>query len=41
MDFRKHLYLTDIRKLAQQSGLEVVSAGKQPSGYFVAECSVA
>jgi hypothetical protein len=37
----KHRSVTEFRKLAQQSGLEVVSAGKQPSGYFVVECGIA
>jgi hypothetical protein len=28
----------EFRELARESGLEVVSAGKQPGGYFVVEC---
>jgi hypothetical protein len=30
--------ITEFRSLAQQSGLQVVAAGQQPSGYFVVEC---
>lgn len=30
--------IAEFRSLAQESGLEVVAAGQQPSGYFVVEC---
>jgi hypothetical protein len=33
--------ISEFRRLAQASGLEVVSAGKQQSGYFVVECRAA
>jgi 2,7-dihydroxy-5-methyl-1-naphthoate 7-O-methyltransferase len=33
--------ISEIRELARESGLEVISAGAQPSGYFVVECRLA
>ena len=35
----KHRTVTEFRDLATLCGLQVVSAGRQPSGYFVVECS--
>lgn len=37
----KQRTVAEFRKLAQKSGLEIVAAGKQPSGYFVVECTPA
>jgi hypothetical protein len=34
----KHRTIAEFRELARQSGLEVVAAGRQSSGYFVVEC---
>lgn len=34
----KHRSVTEFRELARESGLEVMAAGRQPSGYFVVEC---
>ena len=34
----KHRTVTEFRELARQSGLEVLSAWRQSSGYFVVEC---
>ena len=34
----KHRTVSEFGELARESGLEVVSAGPQPSGYFVVEC---
>jgi SAM-dependent methyltransferase len=34
----KHRTVTEFRELARAAGLEVVAAGRQPSGYFVVEC---
>ncbi len=34
----KHRTVSEFGELARQSGLEVVSAGPQPAGYFVVEC---
>jgi 2,7-dihydroxy-5-methyl-1-naphthoate 7-O-methyltransferase len=34
----KHRSVAEFRELARQSGLEVTTAGQQPSGYFVVEC---
>jgi len=34
----KHRTLAEFSELAKEAGLEVVAAGQQPSGYFVAEC---
>jgi hypothetical protein len=34
----KHRTVTEFRELARQSGLEVVAAGRQSSGYFCVEC---
>ena len=34
----KHRTVAEVRELARQSGLEVLAAGRQPSGYFVVEC---
>jgi hypothetical protein len=34
----KHRTVTEFRELARQSGLEVVAAGRQSSGYFGVEC---
>jgi SAM-dependent methyltransferase len=34
----KHRSLSEFRELARRSGLEVVRAGRQESGYFVVEC---
>ena len=34
----KHRTIAEFRALARAAGLEVVSAGQQPSGHFVAEC---
>jgi precorrin-6B methylase 2 len=34
----KHRSIGEFRELARSSGLEVVAAGQQPSGYFVVEC---
>jgi len=34
----KQRTVSELRELARKSGLEVISAGQQPSGYFVAEC---
>lgn len=34
----KQRTLSQMRVLARQGGLEVVAAGRQPSGYFVVEC---
>jgi hypothetical protein len=34
----KHRTVTEFRELAREAGLEVLSAGRQPSGYFVVEC---
>jgi SAM-dependent methyltransferase len=34
----RHRTITEFRELAQNAGLEVISAGSQPSGYFVVEC---
>jgi hypothetical protein len=34
----KQRTLTEIRALAREAGLDVVSAGRQPSGRFVVEC---
>jgi 2,7-dihydroxy-5-methyl-1-naphthoate 7-O-methyltransferase len=37
----KRRTVSGIRRLARESGLEVVAAGSQPSGYFVVECRLA
>jgi hypothetical protein len=37
----KHRSLSEFSDLARQSGLAVVSAEQQPSGYFVVECRTA
>jgi hypothetical protein len=34
----KHRSLAEFRELARKSGLEVMAAGSQSSGYFVVEC---
>ncbi|HMJ62885.1 MAG TPA: methyltransferase [Bryobacteraceae bacterium] len=34
----KHRSVAEFRELARQSGLEVIAAGSQSSGYFVVEC---
>jgi hypothetical protein len=34
----KQRTVSEFRELARQSGLEIVVAGRQPSGYFVVEC---
>lgn len=34
----KHRTVAEFGELARQAGLEVVAAGRQPSGYFVVEC---
>jgi 2,7-dihydroxy-5-methyl-1-naphthoate 7-O-methyltransferase len=34
----KHRTVTEFKQLARDAGLEVVSAARQPSGYFVTEC---
>jgi hypothetical protein len=34
----KQRTVAEFRELARQAGLEVTAAGRQPSGYFVAEC---
>ena len=34
----KHRTVSEFRELASESGLDVVAAGQQPSGYFVVEC---
>jgi hypothetical protein len=34
----KHRTLAEFRELAREAGLEVLAAGRQPSGYFVVEC---
>jgi hypothetical protein len=34
----KQRTLTEIRALAREAGLDVVAAGRQPSGHFVVEC---
>ena len=34
----KHRTVTEFRELAQEAGLEVLAAERQPSGYFVVEC---
>ncbi|HKQ72160.1 MAG TPA: methyltransferase [Blastocatellia bacterium] len=34
----KHRTVTEFRELAHEAGLEVLAAGRQPSGYFVVEC---
>jgi hypothetical protein len=34
----KYRSVTEFRELARESGLEVLAAGRQPSGYFVTEC---
>jgi 2,7-dihydroxy-5-methyl-1-naphthoate 7-O-methyltransferase len=34
----KHRSATEFREIAHQSGLAVIAAGQQPSGYFVVEC---
>jgi len=34
----KHRSVAEFRELARQSGLDVMAAGRQPSGYFVVEC---
>jgi 2,7-dihydroxy-5-methyl-1-naphthoate 7-O-methyltransferase len=34
----KHRTVAEFRELARQAGLEVRTAGRQPSGYFVIEC---
>ena len=34
----KHRTVAEFRELARRSGLEVLAAGRQPSGYFVVEC---
>ncbi|HEY6402085.1 MAG TPA: methyltransferase, partial [Blastocatellia bacterium] len=34
----KHRTVTEFRELAREAGLEVLAAGRQPSGYFVVEC---
>jgi hypothetical protein len=34
----KHRTITEFRDLARQAGLQIVSAGPQPSGAFVVEC---
>jgi 2,7-dihydroxy-5-methyl-1-naphthoate 7-O-methyltransferase len=34
----KQRTLAEFQELAQQAGLEMSAAGRQPSGYFVVEC---
>lgn len=34
----KQRTVSEIRELAKEAGLEVMAAGQQPNGYFVAEC---
>jgi 2,7-dihydroxy-5-methyl-1-naphthoate 7-O-methyltransferase len=34
----KQRSVSEFSELARQSGLEVLAAGRQPSGYFVVEC---
>lgn len=34
----KHRAVAEFRELARQSGLEVLAADRQPSGYFVVKC---
>lgn len=34
----KHRTITEFKELARQAGLGILSAGPQPSGYFVVEC---
>ena len=34
----KHRTVAEFRELARQARLEVLAAGRQPSGYFVVEC---
>jgi SAM-dependent methyltransferase len=37
----RHLSISEFRELARESGLEVLAAGPQSSGYFVVECRTA
>jgi precorrin-6B methylase 2 len=34
----RHRTVTEFRELAREAGLEVLAAGRQPSGHFVTEC---
>jgi hypothetical protein len=36
----KYRSVNEFKKLAHEAGLEVIAAGRQPSGAFVVECRV-